>query len=186
MLYEHAVAKGAAQRKDIEDHDAARSKIKREEAKNLWMTLLDQLPAEKDNICRCDSEKGCDGSCGARNSIEMVLQSSGSFSSTSKKSVVDETLFQGFDDFMTRDEKVFLTDLFTSGDVRSLVQAALSMHGVRRLGMSGKHLAVRKEQEPLMCKTTLISSSKQNCSSRCQTTCRDTFCNPAYSYQMAA
>ena len=110
----------------------------------------DQLPAEKDNICRCDSEKGCDGSCGARNSIEVVLQSSGSFSSTSKKSVVDETLFQGFDDFMTRDEKVFLTDLFTSGDVRSLAQTALIMHGVRR--MSGKYLAIRKEQEPPMTK----------------------------------
>ena len=40
MLYEHAVAKGAAQQKDIEDHDAARSKIKREEAKALWMMTL--------------------------------------------------------------------------------------------------------------------------------------------------
>jgi len=145
LLYERAVAKGKRKRKGRsgfgEQHgsnnntdEEAFAKRLRDEARDLWTALLDQLPVTS---CRCEDDKPrCDGSCGSRNSIEVVLQSSGSFSPTSKRSVVDETLFQGFDEMMNRDEKIFLTDLFTGGDVKAVSQAALIMNGVRRLDLS--------------------------------------------------
>ena len=147
LLYERAVAKGKRKRKgrsglgeqlgndnNSNNDEEALAKRLRDEARDLWTALLDQLPATS---CRCEDDKPrCDGSCGSRNSVEVVLQSSGSFSPTSKRSVVDETLFQGFDELMNRDEKVFLTDLFTGGGVKGVSQAALIMNGVRRLDLS--------------------------------------------------
>ena len=149
LLYENAVSKSAARR----DDEPARAR--RDTAKEMWRALLDQLPVEPDNVCTCVNPDNCDGSCGCRNSIEVVLQPSGSFGSAkdptpkeSKKSVMDETLFQGFDEFINKDEKVFLTDLFTDGDVRSVVQAALIMNGVRRLALSGNHMSISNQNEP--------------------------------------
>jgi hypothetical protein len=48
---------------------------------------------------------------------------------------VDSSLFQGLHDFLGWDEKVFLTELFTSGDVSKLVQAAMILNGVLKLSM---------------------------------------------------
>lgn len=48
---------------------------------------------------------------------------------------VDSSLFQGLHDFLGWDEKVFLTELFTSGDIPKLVQAAMILHGVLKLSM---------------------------------------------------
>jgi len=62
---------------------------------------------------------------------------------------MDETLFQGFDEFVNRDENIFLTDLFTDGDVRFVSQAALIMNGVRRLALTGKHKTTRNQEEPM-------------------------------------
>jgi hypothetical protein len=155
LLYEKAIAKSGAYRKDADDTPANHAKAQRESARAMWLALLDQLPAEPDNACRCEiGVNGCDGSCGSRNSIEVVLQPTGSHSPatpspTSKISVMDDTLFQGFDEFMNRDEKNFLTDLFTDGDVRSVSQAALIMNGVRRLALSGKHKIKRSHEEPM-------------------------------------
>ena len=145
VLYEHACEKGGAQRNS--DHDETKAKIIREEAKALWMTLLEQLPVVEDNHFYSDDLDGDGSNC--RDSFGSAGSSS---SSSSKKPVVDDTLFQGYEEFVNRDEKIFLTDLFTSGDIRSLAQAALIMHGVRRMGMTGKHTAIRKDSEPPMSK----------------------------------
>ncbi len=148
VLYEHVMEKAMAQRKDVDESTQELHKKQRESAKEKWTQLLDQLPAEPDNACQCGEDVDfCDGSCGSRNSIEVVLQNTGSYSSipSPRKSVVDETLFQGFDEFMNKDEKTFLTDLFTDGDVRSVAQAALIMNGVRRLALTGKHKTIREE-----------------------------------------
>eukprot|EP00531_Pseudo-nitzschia_arenysensis_P001584 CAMPEP_0116144914 /NCGR_PEP_ID=MMETSP0329-20121206/16286_1 /TAXON_ID=697910 /ORGANISM="Pseudo-nitzschia arenysensis, Strain B593" /LENGTH=525 /DNA_ID=CAMNT_0003640429 /DNA_START=210 /DNA_END=1788 /DNA_ORIENTATION=+ len=147
-LYEHAMDKAMAQRKDVDEETQKIHKKQREKAKEKWTQLLDQLPAEPSNACQCGEDVDfCDGSCGSRNSIEVVLQNTSSYSSTPspRKSAVDETLFQGFDEFMNKDEKLFLTDLFTDGDVRSVAQAALIMNGVRRLALTGKHKTIREE-----------------------------------------
>jgi hypothetical protein len=153
LLYEKAIAKSGAYRKDADESPANHAKEQRNTARAMWLALLDQLPAEPDNVCRCEDVTFCDGSCGSRNSIEVVLQTTGSYSQTpsptSKKSVMDDTLFQGFDEFVNRDEKIFLTDLFTNGDVRSVSQAALIMNGVRRLALSGKHKIKRSQEEPM-------------------------------------
>jgi hypothetical protein len=69
-----------------------------------------------------------------------------------KKPTVDDTLFQGLHDFVSRDEKLFLTELFTSGDVRNLAQAAMILHSVLRLSMSGKAAALAKQDEFSMSK----------------------------------
>lgn len=158
LLYELAVAKSVVQRKDVDMIAANRAKAERDEARAMWQALLDQLPAEPDNICRCEYASHCDGSCGSRNSIEVVLQNvaAGSQSTTSqspkKNTVVDETLFQGFDEFINRDERIYLTELFTDGEVRSVSQAALIMNGVRRLALTGKHKTSRVQQEKTMSK----------------------------------
>ena len=161
------MAKARTKRKDLANEETFNlQKAMRDEARLKWKSLLDQLPAEPDNICRCVGDVNfCDGSCGSRNSIEVVLQKTGSFDSNissnsnsnsqrgnrnskSKKSpVVDETLFQGFDEFMNKDERIFLTGLFTDGDVRSVSQAALIMNGVRRLALSGKHTITDEERD---------------------------------------
>mmetsp|Transcript_14666 Transcript_14666/g.33986 ORF Transcript_14666/g.33986 Transcript_14666/m.33986 type:complete len:494 (-) Transcript_14666:377-1858(-) len=138
-LYEKAVAKRKRKGSITDDSEPLEERADlwrdlRAESRDLWTALLDQLPS---NTCRCDNAKArCDGSCGSRTAIEVVLKSSGSFSPDSTSPVVDETLFQGFDEFINRDEKVFLTDLFTGGDVRGVAQAALIMNGVRRLALS--------------------------------------------------
>jgi len=150
VLYERVFEKGESQRLgNNNDHDGTKSKIIREEARAMWMALLDQIPVRDNDFC--DDEAGNDanrreGFGGSPRSIES------SCSSSSKKTAVDDTLFQGYDEFMNRDEKIFLTDLFTSGDIRSLAQATLIMHGVRRMGMTGKHAAIRKEHEQPMSK----------------------------------
>lgn len=48
---------------------------------------------------------------------------------------VDNSLFQGLQDLMGRDEKMFLTDLLTSGEVSKLAQAAMILNGVLELTM---------------------------------------------------
>ncbi len=48
---------------------------------------------------------------------------------------VDSSLFQGLHDFLGWDEKVFVTELFTSGEVPKLVQAAMILNGVLKLSM---------------------------------------------------
>jgi len=146
-LYEEAMAKAKCE--DRTEKELA--KATRVAAKHKWTCLLEQLPNEPDNACQCGNDADfCDGSCGSRNSIEVVLQNTSSYSPTSspkRKSVVDETLFQGFDEFMNKDERIFLTDLFTDGDVRSVSQAALIMNGVRRLAMTGKHKSTAMREE---------------------------------------
>ena len=139
-LYERAMAKAVAQRKDVDQETARTQKALREQAHQKWKALLDQLPAQPDNDCRCGGDQDfCDGSCGSRNAIEVVLQNAPPPVPSPRSTMVDETLFQGFDEFMNKDEKTFLTDLFTDGDVRSVSQAALIMNGVRRLALTGKH-----------------------------------------------
>lgn len=48
---------------------------------------------------------------------------------------VDNSLFQGLQDFLGWDEKVFLTDLFTSGEVAKLMQASMILNGVLKMSM---------------------------------------------------
>jgi hypothetical protein len=52
-----------------------------------------------------------------------------------RKVQVDDSLFQGLHDFLGWDEKVFLTDLFTSADVGKLMQASMILNGVLKMSM---------------------------------------------------
>jgi hypothetical protein len=54
---------------------------------------------------------------------------------------LDETLLQGLGEFMGSDEKVFLTQLLTSGKTEKLAQAAMILNGILKLYMSGHVLA---------------------------------------------
>jgi hypothetical protein len=118
-----------------------------EKEARVWKTLLEKLPkAVKDR--HGDVEKACkhDGKqsqCG---------KSSKRSSPPNKKPAIDDTLFQGLHDFVSRDEKIFLTELLTSGDVRNLAQAAMILHSVLRLSMSGKAAALVKQNEIPMSK----------------------------------
>jgi hypothetical protein len=48
---------------------------------------------------------------------------------------VDSSLFQGLHELLGWDEKVFLTALFTNGEVAKLLQAAMILNGVLKLSM---------------------------------------------------
>lgn len=136
-LYEKAIEGGQAKNVENEEgiDDKVKAKIVREEARNLWMTLLDQLSVEYINYA---------DNAHHNSSID------GKSLNGPKSNIVDDTLFQYYDEFINRDEKVFLTDLYTSGDVQKLTQASLIMMGVRQMGVSGRHASVKKEiEEPL-------------------------------------
>jgi len=113
----------------------------------VWKLLLEKLPMEAD-------EDGEDGEPGSNAGLSPSSSKSKSRSPNGKarKPVIDETLFHGLEEFMNRDEKIFLTELFTSGQVRCLAQAAMILHGVLRMSMSGKHAAISKQNEPPMSK----------------------------------
>jgi hypothetical protein len=53
---------------------------------------------------------------------------------------VDDTLFQGLEDCLGKDEKVFLTQLLTSGDAQKLAQAAMILNGILKLSTSAQSL----------------------------------------------
>lgn len=116
-----------------------------EEAETVWQNLLANLPEHDE-----EAKEG--------QSIQHVetYESGGSDYShatartrSKPKPSIDETLFQGLDEFMNRDEKSFLTELLTSGDAQSLAQAAMIMHGVLRLSMTGKHAAMSKQTQAM-------------------------------------
>jgi hypothetical protein len=122
----------------------------------VWKTLLEKLPVEVEEDDDDDDEENGDG-------IELAVSHDGSQSQSSrssarkssprnKKPTIDETLFQGLHEFISRDEKIFLTELFTSGDPRSLAQASMILHGVLRLSLSGKAAAFAKQNEVPMSK----------------------------------
>jgi hypothetical protein len=50
---------------------------------------------------------------------------------------IDPSLFLGLDEFVTRDEQVFVHNLLTSGDVQGLVQAAQILQSILQLAQSG-------------------------------------------------
>lgn len=54
--------------------------------------------------------------------------------------MIDETLFQGLEDSMGSDEKIFLTKLLTSGQPDKLTQAAMILNGILKMTMSGQFL----------------------------------------------
>eukprot|EP00934_Nitzschia_sp_Nitz4_P006128 Nitzschia sp. Nitz4//scaffold19_size178191//108004//109293//NITZ4_001988-RA/size178191-processed-gene-0.71-mRNA-1//-1//CDS//3329540714//6118//frame0 len=60
---------------------------------------------------------------------------------------VDDSLFQGLQELMGRDEKMFLTDLLTSGDVSKLAQAAMILNGVLKLSMQPPSMRPRRSFE---------------------------------------
>lgn len=61
---------------------------------------------------------------------------------------IDESLFQGLGDFMGKDEKLFLTQLLTSGIAEKLAQAAMIMNGILKLSMSGHTIAAKNSTDP--------------------------------------
>ena len=60
---------------------------------------------------------------------------------------VDDSLFQGLHDLMGTDEKKFLTDLMTSGEVSKLNQAAMILNGVLKLSMQPSSMIPRRSFE---------------------------------------
>ncbi|CAJ1930727.1 unnamed protein product [Cylindrotheca closterium] len=61
---------------------------------------------------------------------------------------IDESLFQGLGESMGKDEKLFLTQLLTSGKAEKLAQAAMIMNGILKLSMSGHTMAANNSSDP--------------------------------------
>ena len=120
-----------------------------EKAANVWKTLLEKLPVEVE-----DEDEGEEIEVAASHDGSQSLSSKFSKkpSPRNKKPTVDDTLFQGLHDFINKDEKIFLTELFTSGDLRSVAQAAMILQGVLRLSLSGKAAALATQNEVPMSK----------------------------------
>ena len=135
-----------------------------EDAAKVWKDLLSKLSIvdddddnEEKNIIqeggRSTDDRNTSSSSSSHTNVTIGTSqsndsqfsggSSGS-NSNNKKKMVDETLFQGLDEFMNRDEQLFLTDLLTSNDSKLVAQAAMIMHGMLRLSWSGKHVASAK------------------------------------------
>jgi hypothetical protein len=110
----------------------------------VWKTLLELLPVDVQDEDVNHQVQGAGNHDGDQN---QCSKSSKKSSPRIKKPTVDDTLFQGLHDFVSRDEKIFLTELFTSGNVRNLAQAAMILHSVLRLSMSGKAAALAKQNE---------------------------------------
>ena len=140
-----------------------------EDATKLWKDLLSKLSIDDDGDENDENETGTADisssvdakallpppTIGTSQSNDSQLSSgsnggSGSLNNNKynnkKNKMVDETLFQGLDEFMNRDEQLFLTDLLTSNDPKLVAQAAMIMHGMLRLSWSGKHVASAKQQ----------------------------------------
>ena len=49
---------------------------------------------------------------------------------------IDDTLFQGLEDCIGKDERVFLTQLLTSGEVHKLAQASMIIQGILKLSLT--------------------------------------------------
>ena len=89
------------------------------DAESVWGKLFDAIPDLVESTST-ESTEG-DGCAGPPPSpIHKGLE-------------VDETLFKGLEDFMGHDEKVYLTQLLTSGDPNKLAQASMILNGVLRL-----------------------------------------------------
>jgi hypothetical protein len=133
-LYAHCVKKRGQVDKELV-HQAAK----------VWKSLLEKLPVQVED----DDEAIVASADGSETSPKSATKNS---SPRSKKAAVDETLFQGLHEFMNKDEQIFVTELFTSGEVKSLAQAAMILHGIMRLSMSGKAAAIAKQNEQPMSK----------------------------------
>jgi hypothetical protein len=83
------------------------------------------------------TEKDDEGGEDEENSTQSVM----------KPASIDETLFQGLEECMGRDEKVFLTQLLTSGKSEKLHQAAMILNGILKLSMSGHTLASKESND---------------------------------------
>jgi hypothetical protein len=117
----------------------------------VWKLLLEKLPLKDDEEDE-DEDNEQQQAEGGKKENSMKRKSPKNNNKAPKKPSIDETLFQGMEEFMNKDEKLFLTELFTSGDVRLLAQAAMITHGILRLSMTGKHAALSKQNEPPMSK----------------------------------
>lgn len=135
------------------------SMIKKEE--EVWKSLLEKLSVNEgndgdddddddENEFYYDEENEVEGvgSVGAAGGQPTRTRKMKRSPLKRKVQSIDDTLFHGLQDLMHRDEKVFLTELLTSGVVRNLAQAATILHGVLRLSMTGKGRAVVKSNEP--------------------------------------
>ncbi|KAL3941631.1 MAG: hypothetical protein SGBAC_004045 [Bacillariaceae sp.] len=69
---------------------------------------------------------------------------------TYKAETIDETLFQGLGETMGKDEKLFLTQLLTSGLADELAKAAMIMNGILKLSMSGHTMVESNSASPNM------------------------------------
>lgn len=146
VLYEKAFENEHANNNAKSD-EITKAKTTREEARVLWMTLLNQLPVNDDNF----EDVGGGYNSDRIDTVGSGASSVANISITPRKAAVDDTLFQGYDELINRDEKIFLTELYTSGDVQKITQASQIMMGIRR--MCGKYtISARKQQEQPMSK----------------------------------
>lgn len=148
VLYSHCCVKG----KQLKQADVAEKEAK------VWKLLLEKLPVEEggDNYDEVEGEE-IEGAVSHDGSVSVSSNKSSKTTSSLRSNkkeptVVDDTLFQGLHDFINKDEKIFLTELFTSNDLRSLAQAAMILHGVLRLNLSGKAAAFTRQNEAPMSK----------------------------------
>ena len=138
-VYVHCMKKSISQ-------ELNEDRVKKEA--DVWKLLLEKLPLqeEDDDDDDGDENEQQQGDDGEQKPIKRKSPKNG------RKPTIDETLFQGMEEFMNKDEKIFLTELFTSGNVRSIAQAAMINHGILRMSMTGKHRAISKQNEPPMSK----------------------------------
>jgi hypothetical protein len=75
-------------------------------------------------------------------------------------SEADDTLFQGLEDCMNKDEKVFLTELLTSGQVSKLHQTAMILHGILKLSTTAQSLLYKLSFQENQKNADLIEKTK--------------------------
>jgi hypothetical protein len=93
-----------------------------EDADKIWSRLFEGIPDLESSESKGSQSDDNDSGDEHENT-----------SSHAHRFQVDDTLFQGLEDFMGHDEKVYLTQLLTSGEPNKLAQAAMILNGVLRL-----------------------------------------------------
>lgn len=100
-----------------------------ENAEEVWRRLFAGVPSSPLKATASkDSSIDSNGEEDPESDDENADDSAGNL-----QSKVDDSLFQGLEDCMGSDEKVFLTDFLTSGNVSKLNQAAMILHGILKL-----------------------------------------------------
>jgi len=93
------------------------------------------MMAEAEKTCQRVFQGLSESTADSSGEEDEYVDNPSSNSSQAPKVQADNSLFQGLHDFLGWDEKVFLTELFTSADVMKMMQASMILNGVLKMSM---------------------------------------------------